>query len=90
MECKLKLAENNRRLAEYHDDDEEEMNDVNLLLKEVYRRSYEGTMTIGGVMIAFGTGILGYFGGNVMTIKDITTGGEIGVLGCYVGLFMSK
>ena len=36
-----------------------------------------------------GAGILGYFGGHVMTINDIMTLGEIGVMGYYVGLSMS-
>ena len=71
-DCNLKLTEHNRRLAENHDEEEEttgEEETVHLLL-ERYRRSYVD-MTI-GVMIAYGTGILGYFvGGGVMTIKNI-------------------
>ena len=85
----FKLAENNHVLAENHDDDDEEEEYVNLLL-ERYSRSYIGTM-IGGVVIACGKGILGYFGGgDLMTIKNIITVGRIGVT-CYcVGLIMSK
>ena len=63
---------------------------MNLLLKEKYLRSFRGIITIGGVMITCGAGILGYFGGHVMTIKDIVTFGEIGVMGYYVGLSISK
>ena len=95
-ECNLKLAEHNCRLAEYHDNEEEETTgeeeetiNVNLL-KEKYLRSFIGIMTIGGVMFACGTGILGYFGGNVITIKDIRTLDEIVVMGYCVWLSMSK
>ena len=91
--CKLKLAEHNRRLAEYHDDEEEttgeeETIDVNLLKKE-YLRFFIGT-TIGDIMIACGTGIFGYFGGDIMTIKNIMTVVRIGEIVCCVGLFMGK
>ena len=41
-------------------------------------------------MIVFGTGILSYFVGDVMIIKDIMTFGEIGFLGYCVGLSMRK
>ena len=95
-QCNLKLSEHNCRLAEYHDDDEEETTgeeeeetiDVNLL-KEKYLRSFIGIMTIGGVLIACGTSILGYFGVNVMAIKYIMNVGEIGVTGYCVGLSIS-
>ena len=40
-------------------------------------------MTIGGVMIVFGTGMAGYIGDNDMTINDITTVEEI-VIVCWV------
>ena len=90
----LKLAEHNRMLAEYHDDEEEETtgeedetNDANLTLEEELRKLFN--ITIGGIVIAFGTGILGY-DGDVMTIKNIMTVGKIGFLGYCVGLSMCK
>ena len=49
-------------------------------------------MTIGLVITACGTCILGYFGGGrVMPIRDITTAaGTIGGLGYCVGVLISK
>ena len=87
-ECNLKLA---KRLAEYHDDDDEEEETINVnLLKKKYLRSFIGIMTTRGVMIACGSGIYGYFGGNVVTIEGTVTVGQIGILGYGVGLFMHK
>ena len=84
-ECKLKLPEHNRRLAEYNDD--QETNYVNLLKKEW---SKVGIMPTGGIMISCGTSILCYFVGDIMTITDIMAVREIGFLGHYVGSDMSK
>ena len=85
VECNARLAECNRRLAENRGKKEDDVN----LLKEIRCRFYRDTMTIGGVMIAFGAGILGYFGDNV-TIGDTMAVGGIGVIGYNVGLFMTK
>ena len=95
VECNLELAEHNHRLTENHDEEE----DVNLLLEEEdyvklilerYSTSYIGA-TIECVIIACGTGILGYFGGgDVMTIKNIITVGRIGVISYCVGSVMSR
>ena len=72
VKCNLKLAE---RLAQH----EEKTKGVKLLLEE-YLGSFTGLMVIGGVMIACGGGILGYFGGRHMTIGDIMAVGEIGAI----------
>ena len=41
-------------------------------------------------MIVFMAGIIGYFGGNVVSIKDIMTTEKFGIISYCVGLFMSK
>ena len=91
-ECNLKLAE---RLAKYDEEErtEEKTKDANLPLKKKCLKSFIGNISIGGVMIACRTGILGYFGGgggSGMTIKNIMTVGGIGVYGYGVQLLMSK
>ena len=87
VESNTRMVECNFELAEYRDDEEEEY--VNLLL-ERYRIFYIGTM-IGGVVIACGAGLLGYFGdGDVVTVKNIMTVGRTGVISYCVGLIMSK
>ena len=85
VKCNLKLADTLverlvERLVEHCD--EEKMKGVKLLPDEYI-------MTIGLVMTAFGTGIVGYFGGG-MTIEDIMAVWGIGVYGYCVGELMSK
>ena len=83
IEVDRELDEHNARLAK-----------INLKMAErLAERLAEyriNTLIIEGLMIACGTSILGYFGGNVMTVNDITTIEEIGAAGYRIGLFMRK
>ena len=79
IEVDRELDEHNARLAK-----------INLKMAERLAEYRINTLIIEGLMIACGTSILGYFGGNVMTVNDITTIEEIGAAGYRIGLFMRK